>query len=138
MADVTGVDQVIANMNKAVEDIEQGAFEGVLKAATFVQGEAIEITPQKTGVLIGSSFTSFDREHVAARVGYTAKHAPFVHEMPDPFPRNPAEGTGLFFGFFPVQWTKPGTGNKFLQKAVDLNLSTIFKFIFEKTKSKVR
>jgi len=64
------------------------------------------------------------------RVGYTAEYAAFVHEMPDPKITSPAGGTSLFVKVKPIDWTKPGTGNKFLEKAVKSNLKAILNMIW--------
>ena len=54
---------------------------------------------------------------MVARVGYTAKYAPYVHEMPSSF-----------------NYTKPGTGPKFLEKAIKNNIKTILDIIQRRAK----
>ena len=116
--------------------IEQEAAEkGLLKTVTFIQGEAQEITPQKTGRLVGSAFSSVGELGglIIGRVGYAAQYAPTVHEMPDPLPRTVRTTKKSTFvrGGRRVNWTKPGTGNKFLEKAVKNNQDMIIKFLRE-------
>ncbi len=119
MAGVTGLEEVIKNLNKTIAEIEGDISKGVHAAALFVQGESLENTPVEFGVLANSSFVDaqwFD-DSFWARVGYTAEYAPYVHEMPASY-----------------NFTKPGTGPKFLQRAVSNNHVKILKIIFERAK----
>lgn len=114
----TAVDEINANLKEAMKESEERTFRGMLEAAVFIQGEAQEITPhakKNGGTLLGSAFHDSDRDQMAARVGYTADYAAYVHEMPDPSLR-----TGKS-----VNWSKEGTGNKFLEKAVMNNMEAI-------------
>lgn len=112
---VRGLKTAVRNLNREINKIEGRTVKGLLAAALFVKGESQEITPQKTGVLINSAFASAGTKSNGmpiSRVGYTAKYAPWVHEMSE-------DNT----------FTKPDTGPKFLQKAVFENLSTILSII---------
>ena len=116
-----GLDNILKTLNKEIRKIEGDTFIGVKKAGIFVQGESQEIVPQRLGVLFNSAFTQAERQgsRSVARVGYTAKYAPFVHEMPASF-----------------NYTKPGTGPKFLQKAIANNRRKIVKIIADSAKVK--
>ena len=140
----TDLNQAINAINKNLAEVinasEGAAAKGLLKAVTFIQGEAQEITPQRHGILVGSAFSGVARigAKIVGRVGYTARYAAAVHEMPDPtVPRSRFRRTkkGPSFtvssGGKPVNWTKPDTGNKFLEKAVKQNLDMILKFMRE-------
>lgn len=118
-----GVDEINANLKKAIKISLDGTFAGLVEAAIFIQGEAQDITPHKTGILVGGSFTDHDRDQMAGRIGYTADYAAFVHEMPDPT----ASGK-------PVNWSKEGTGNKFLEKAIVNNIQAILDKIWQRAK----
>ena len=72
MAKVTGLDDVLKNLNTEIRAIENRTGDGLLAAALFVQGESQEDTPQRKGVLVNSAFSDVDRENLVARVGYTA------------------------------------------------------------------
>ncbi|MCK4621339.1 MAG: hypothetical protein KAT62_03890 [Desulfuromonadales bacterium] len=114
---VKGLDNVLANLRKEIEGIKGRTEAGMHEAGLFIQGEAQEITPQEFGVLINSAFTStavIFGEQIVTRIGYTAHYAPYVHEMP-------ADSN----------WTKPGTGNKFLQKALNNNQHEVLGIIKE-------
>lgn len=117
---VQGLDRVLSNLNREVKKIEGRSKAGVLEAALFIEGETLEVTPQDMGDLINSSFSDSDSgtgSGPRARVGFTAAHAPFVHEMPDS-----------------TNWSKPGTGNKFLEKTVKSHLRDILDIIREKAR----
>lgn len=117
------------DFKKALDEIGIDAFKGARKAGLFIQGEAQEITPQKTGTLVNSAFTDSERtkKKFRVRVGFTAKYAPHVHEMPDPKVTQPG---GFALKVRHVNWTKKGTGNKFLEKAVVNNLKKILDIIW--------
>lgn len=114
-----GLKTVLANLNKEVRKIQGDTLIGVRKAALFIEGESNEIVPQRLGPLINSSFSDAERQgnRSVGRVGYTVKYAPFVHEMPTSF-----------------NFTKPGTGPKFLQKPIAQNHDMILNIIQKATK----
>ena len=107
---VTGDVEALKNLNREIRSIKGDISKGLKAAVTYIQGKAVEITPAKTGVLRGSAFN--DVSDQSARVGYTAKYAPFVHEMPE---------TNNF--------STPDTGPKFLTKAIFNNTRTILEII---------
>ncbi len=117
----TGLNNVLSNLNKEIRKIEGDTLKGVRAATLFVEGESNEVVPQKFGVLINSSFSQAERQgnRSIGRVGYTAKYAPFVHEMPASF-----------------NFTKSGTGPKYLQKAISENHKQILSIIAKRAKIK--
>lgn len=118
-----GSDVVKRNLRRALDNMTDGAEQGLLAAATFISGEAGEITPQEFGVLINSRFVDTGRDGggLVARVGYTALYAVFVHEMPE---------TNNF--------TKPDTGPKFLERPLDENHQTILRIIAKRSRGNLR
>lgn len=118
---ITGEREIARNLGKEIAKIEGDISKGLRSAAIFVQGESMETTPvsQKGGKLLGSAFSAVGKigGMIMARVGYTASYAAFVHEMP-------AENN----------FTKPGTGPKFLENAVVRNTSTILAIIVKRAK----
>lgn len=119
---IKGMNKVLKNLNKEIKGIQGKTKAGVLAAVTFIEGESNEIVPQKLGKLINSSFSDVGKRFIlfgkiVGRVGYTAKYADIVHEMPE---------TNNF--------TKPGTGPQFLLKAVTRNAQTILKIIRARVK----
>lgn len=119
---IKGMKKVLKNLNKEIVNIHGKTRQGVLAAVTFIEGESNEIVPHDKGILINSSFSGVRKRFILfgkiiGRVGYTAKYADFVHEMPE---------TNNF--------TKPGTGPNFLLKAVTENAQIILKIIRSKAK----
>ena len=119
MIKIRGKKKVLRNLNKAIIKIEGNTERGMLKAGLFIEGESNEIVPHDTGKLIGSSFAVVGRiaKRIIARIGYEAKYAAFVHEMPES-----------------NNFSKPGTGPKFLWKAVTKNSKRILEIIRSKAK----
>lgn len=113
---VTGLADVLKNIKREIGKIEGATFQGMRKVGLFVENESNEKVPQDKGVLINSSFSVADfvpgSGRITTRIGYTAKYAPFVHEMPTSF-----------------NFTKPGTGPKFLEKAVKNNAQQILQIV---------
>jgi hypothetical protein len=103
---------VLRNLNNAIQDIEGDVGQGIRAATLFIEGESNEVVPQDTGVLINSSFSGYDPATKTGRVGYTARYAPYVHEMPATF-----------------NFSKPGTGPKFLQRSIANNQDRILGII---------
>ena len=111
-----GLDDVLANLNKEIKKIEGATLKGLLAAGTFIKGESQEITPVEFGVLNNSAFSN-QSGPLSVTIGYTAEYAPFVHEAPST-----------------TNWTKPNTGNKFLEKAVKNNIPEILSVIQKRAK----
>lgn len=112
---------VLRNLSKEISKIQNQTFVGMRKVGLFVENESNEIVPHDKGVLINSSFSATDvtGSKIKTRVGYTAKYAAIVHEMPKSF-----------------NYTKPGTGPKFLEKAAKNNVSTILSIVQRAAKVK--
>lgn len=119
MIKIKGKRRVIKNLNQAIGKIEGNTAKGMMAAGLYVENESNEIAPQDKGVMINSSFTSVGRiaRRIVARVGYTASYSDFVHEMPES-----------------NNFSKPGTGPKFLWKAVTRNTRTILQIIRARVK----
>ena len=145
-----GLVETTANLNKAIAKIKNKSVGGFQKAAVFVKGESLEITPIDVGTLRNSTFTDVQiiGNTIHARIGYTAKYAPWVHEMPMKLkgkPRAHFGVTGNQSEFGPRQRVQFGGGsqkgvywqsgeNKFLEKAIKRNMQTIVKIIAEESK----
>jgi hypothetical protein len=109
---LTGLNEVMRNLNREIQNIEGDIDDGLLAAAIFIEGESKEIVPHDQGNLIGTSFARVNRRTHVATVGYTADYAAYVHEMPRTF-----------------NYTKPGTGPKFLQRSIADNKTQILNII---------
>ncbi|MCK5643131.1 MAG: hypothetical protein KAJ19_20145 [Gammaproteobacteria bacterium] len=109
-----GSEEILRNLNKEIGKIEGDLFNALDLAAIFIKGRAQRITPVDKSFLIGSAFSQAQRlrNRVVARIGYTIKYAPWVHEMPAT-----------------TNWQKEGAENKFLEKAVVRNVAAILRLI---------
>lgn len=116
---IRGNTDILRNLRREVKKIDGDISDGLGVAAKFIEGEAKELTPVQFGVLINSAFSGVARVggKILARVGFTAKYAPFVHEMPQ----------GTNFG-------KPGSERKFLERAVIRNTDKILSILRRKAK----
>jgi len=104
---VTGVDQVIANLGIISEKANQAGRVATVRAMDAIMGVSQQRCPRGvTGYLERSHFVDeYDEgELYSVIAGYSAEYAIYVHEMLDP--------TELGN---PVHWTKPGSGPKFLE-----------------------
>lgn len=106
--------QLLKSLNDEIRKIEGDIDNGLEAVGKFIIGKAMEITPVDKGFLIGSAFSDFIRRarRATVRVGYTIKYAAAVHEMPPE-----------------TNWGKASAENKFLEKAIFRNVSTILEII---------
>jgi hypothetical protein len=128
---VHGLDEVMRNLNRQIEQIKGDVLAGLLEAGLFIQRAAQERVPVDTGNLKASAYTrNHPSERDAVEVGFTAAYAPFVHEAEGKLkgqPRRGGSGKGTY-------WE---TGEpKFLQKAVEDNLYKIVEIIRKRAEIK--
>jgi hypothetical protein len=100
---VRGGAALMRNLNIQIKAVENRSMRGLFAAGLLVKNRAVKLTPWDTGNLAGSAYVqpASSSQGPAVEVGYTAAYAPFVHEMPSSF-----------------NFTKAGTGPKFLEKAI--------------------
>lgn len=89
----------MTNLNREIKKIKGDVSKGLLAAAYYIKGEAMEVTPHDTGNLINTAFAKMGGEF--AYVGYTASYALYVHEMPSSY-----------------NYKKSGTSSKYLEKPI--------------------
>ena len=131
MVKVTGINDILKNLNKEIKKIEGDTRTGLAKVGLFVKAEAVERAPVEFGNLRNSAFSQLSsisfRGNQSVTVGFTAKYAPYVHEAPMKLKGQPrAKRSGIKSGSG-VYWQ--GGENKFLEKAVKLNISEILDII---------
>lgn len=134
---LSGFEELNRNLAKFVEAEQVQLRKGVQKASMFIKGESQQLTPVDFGTLRASAFYSTDihNGYVRGRIGYTAEYAPWVHEMPMTLKGEPRSnfgktGAGVSFGGGSGKGNYWDSGeNKFLEKAVMRNTSTIIKII---------
>ena len=147
---LSGTDELLRNLRKEIKLIDGDLSDGLKAAAAFIKGEAQDLAPVDFGVLMASAFSDVVRagKRIVARVGFTAKYAPWVHEMPMTLKGKPRKNfgkTGTQSAAGPVQSVAFGGGsgkgnywdggeNKFLEKAVTRNTNTILKILRRKAK----
>jgi hypothetical protein len=101
---VTGTDKVLKNLNSELSKIKMVTKARLYTCGLLVKGRSVKITPIKYGNLRGSAYVTPVEETArgaTVEIGYTAYYAPYVHEMPTTY-----------------NYTKAGTGPKFLEKAL--------------------
>ena len=104
---IKGPKQILRNLNKKISQIKGGTDKGLIAGGGIIQRAAKKITPVDEGVLINSSFMKLVKRGLVI-IGYTAEHAPFVHEMPNT-----------------TNFQKPNAENKFLWKGAIRNFRRI-------------
>ena len=136
---VKGLDATLKNLNRVIEQTEGNVRKGLSKAGLFIKAEAVERAPIDYGTLRGSAFSQISSISFSGqafvKVGFTAKYAAWVHEMPMTLKGKPREDfgktrEGVSFGGGSgkgVYWQ--GGENKFLEKAVKWNLKQILNII---------
>lgn len=88
---LSGLKEVIENLQEAVDKIEHGSAKGLADALLFVGSESQQLAPVDTGDLRGSLLVEMDGKEIHSvgdapenakmgSVGYTAKYAADQHE----------------------------------------------------------
>jgi hypothetical protein len=78
---VTGLSEVLKNLNREIKEIEGKTMAGLLAGGLVIQGEAQRRVPVEYGNLRGSAYTRKAQDGgLAVEVGFTAAYALFVHE----------------------------------------------------------
>ncbi len=114
---VTGIKEVLQNLNKEIRKIENRSAGGLILAARMIK-EDMEVTPPLTPVdennLRPSLFirpVKVGRDPVVV-MGYTASYAFVAHEMVDK-------------GGKAINWSRPGSGPKWFEAALNRNHARI-------------
>jgi len=125
-----GVNTVIKNLKLADAKIMARASKGLSKAAQLVKVEAMKITPVEDRDLRNSAYggkgypVTKTATGIATEVGFSARHAAAVHEMPGTFygksePRRSGKGN---------MWDTTGQPG-FLRKAFAKNVRKVRRII---------
>ena len=86
---ISGIDEVLKRLNKAIQKIEGRSEQGLIKAIIPVMAQSKIETPVDTSNLIGRQYGPNTRADAIDRtskgpvveIGFTGYYAPFVHEM---------------------------------------------------------
>ncbi len=124
-----GQNEVLRNLSREIALIDGDLYDGILAAVTHVEAEAVDRAPIEFGVLRGSSFAdaSRGRRRIRGRVGFTAKYAPYVHEMPMKNRGKPRKGKRK------GSYWQDGQ-NKFLERALRANTGVIIRILKARAK----
>lgn len=104
-----GTATMIRRLNTEIDKIKGATQAGLLAACHKIQEYSDATCPYETGNLINSGYVQ-ETDSGGAEVGYTAKYAPFVHEMVN-------------------NYHKPPTRALFLQKAIEENVPELVSII---------
>lgn len=124
MAAVTGLQEILANLNQQIAGIEGRSMAGLMEAGLKIEAASNNRAPSEYGNLRGSSYVRRDLGGaLSVEIGYTAEYAVFVHENLEMKLRGEERQSGLG-----VYWGPQGE-NKFLEKTLRNNESAILNII---------
>ena len=118
---IKGMDVVLANLNREIVKMKVGAGAGLIEAAILIRRDMDKtprLIPVDTGNLRASWFVNTVKSinWFGILMGFSANYATFVHEMVDQSGRK-------------INWSRPGSGPKFFEKAIKRNKDKILQII---------
>lgn len=133
-----GLDNVLKNMNAAIQKIEAAGVAGLIKAGVKVRNQGQKETPLEFGKLEQSWYGPDQKQGSygpVVEIGLTASYAPFVHEMvganftgPRPDSKSPAR----------QQAGKPTAKAKFLEDPLKDNEKSVLNIIASNVRRAVK
>lgn len=131
MSGLQGLEAVINNLNKEIKAIEGRSLAGLIRAAVVVRRSMDETPPlipiSPGGGHLRASWDTSDKGYVGGNpyitLKFTQNYAVYVHEMMDRADRK-------------INWSRPGSGPKFLQAALRRNTGRILEVIREEAQIK--
>ena len=83
-AKITGMENVIKNLNAEIKKIEGRTRAGMVKVGLFIEGKSMKECPVVTSNLKNSHYSeAFNTPRgPGVEIGFTASYAPLVHENP--------------------------------------------------------
>lgn len=120
---VRGQKEILRNLNREIKLIGRDSRRGIAVGLLSIKKDAQDMAPVDEAVLKNSAFTSTSISpsgKVSGRVGFTARYAAWVHEMPGTLKGQPRRGgKGRY-------WDPQGKAQpKFLSKAVIAGLDNV-------------
>lgn len=127
---VTGIEQTMANINKAIANITDHTVGGLLAGGLIIQRAAQEGVPVEYGHLKSTAYTrkAIDNPK-AVEIGFSASYAVYVHENMQQKLKGQARPSGLG-----VYWGPKGRP-KFLELAAKEKKSEVVEAIVRHAKS---
>ena len=96
---ISGIDMVLANLNREVSGIKGRTRQGMHTVALTIKGAALPLTPIETGNLRGSWYSKVKQQgdNIGVEVGYGegASYAVFVHERTELHHASPTQAKFL-------------------------------------------
>lgn len=125
---VKGLDIVLSNLNKQIKLIEGRTQAGCVMVTSILRNDMDNVEPKipvDTGNLRSSWFSSPVKqgEMIGVIFGFEANYALYVHEMLDSL------GTK-------INWTREGSGAKFMEASMKRNVELILKTLRDYTEIK--
>lgn len=121
---VTGLQEVLANLNKEISGIKGRSLAGLYEAGLKIEAASNERAPSEYGNLRGSSYTRKSLSgDLSVEIGYTASYAAYVHENLEMKLKGELRPSGL------GKYWGPKGENKFLEKTVRINEANIIKIV---------
>lgn len=129
MDGVSGLDDVLKNLNDQIGGIKNRSFTGLLEAGLKIEAASNERTPSEYGNLRGSSYTRKSQSgNIAVEVGYTANYAAAVHENLGQKLKGQPRPSGL------GNYWDPRGEPKFLERTLQLNQKAIVDIVLHHAK----
>lgn len=142
---ITGVEDMMKNLNQKLVEYQVSGVRGMRNAAGFIRGDMERTSPRipvDTGNLRASWFIESTRQvsqgknRVGVKFGFSANYAVYVHEMVDAdftSPRKlPARTHGSHSKSAGVYTPRQGAGAKFLEAAIKRNTFKVLLIIRDK------
>ena len=122
---MSGLTVINANLSREIRGIKERSKTGMRSMLSFVRHASTEKVPWDTGNLAGSVHTKVldSPQGPIGAIWYTAEYAAIVHEV------NVSWRTGK-----PLNYTKAGTGWKFLEHAISENHAVILDLLRKHSK----
>ncbi|KKL57639.1 hypothetical protein LCGC14_2233400 [marine sediment metagenome] len=130
---ISGIDTVMKGLNGKLIEYQIDGVQGMRNAAGFIRRD-MEITPPLVPLDIGNLRASWFIEstrqlgvknRVGVSFGFSANYAVYVHERMEGAPW----GEGIVGD---INWSRPGSGPKFLEAAIKRNVFKILLIIRKK------
>jgi len=103
--EIKGVEFVLRKLKTVAKEYPEAMGAALYQEAEIIMAKSVQYCPVDTAALIMSRYIGrpkADSQGINVVMGYGKKYAIYVHEM-----------SGA------VNWTKPGSGSKFLERAID-------------------
>ena len=108
--EIVGLTAAVNKLNKEIKSIEKGTEAGLFAATVDIMNDADNIIPIKDGILRNSAFNKLFGKSlgkVSRIIGYTAKYAGIVHEMP-----------------IGTNWSRPSAKRKWFERTIFKHIKT--------------